>query len=192
MTTLPTLTGNRRPAPKAHYFLVPILILEDMPVRHTERAKGINLVPVLYFPINPNFPEKRREVAKNFAHASLVWLNFQQASTFPPDKFLRIEDSPPKVLPNSDDTLEVILTRSLEVILKFAFVTGVDGGYSKWSRWSSCSVPCGGGVSWSQRKCVNARPRGDGKTCKEENLGPNKKSKARNTHKCGIVKLFVI
>lgn len=30
------------------------------------------------------------------------------------------------------------------------------------------------------------------KRAKEENLGPNKKSKARNTHKCGIVKLFVI
>ena len=76
MTTLPTLTGNRRPAPKAQDFLVPILILEDMPVRHKERAKGIKLVPVLYFPTNPNFPEKRREVAKNFAHASLVWLKF--------------------------------------------------------------------------------------------------------------------
>ncbi|KAM7452303.1 hypothetical protein ABFA07_000467 [Porites harrisoni] len=63
---------------------------------------------------------------------------------------------------------------------------GIDGGYSEWSSWSKCSATCGGGVSWSHRTCTKPSPSGDGKTCKEQNLGPDKKSKECNTQKCGI------
>ncbi|XP_074625789.1 coadhesin-like [Acropora palmata] len=62
---------------------------------------------------------------------------------------------------------------------------GTDGGYSGWSDWSACSVTCGGGLMWKQRQCNNPKPSGDGKTCKEQSLGPNKESKACNTQKCG-------
>ena len=75
----------------------------------------------------------------------------------------------------------------LSVFCLFVFlsVTGVDGGYSEWSSWSKCSATCGGGVSWSHRTCTKPSPSGDGKTCKEQNLGPDKKSKECNTQKCG-------
>ena len=67
---------------------------------------------------------------------------------------------------------------------EFNFV-GTDGGYSKWSDWSACSVTCGGGLMWKRRQCNSPKPSGDGKTCKEQNLGPDKQSKACNTQKCG-------
>ena len=75
----------------------------------------------------------------------------------------------------------------LSVFCLFVFlsVTGVDGGYSEWSSWSKCSATCGGGVSWSHRTCTKPSPSGDGKSCKEQNLGPDKKSKECNTQKCG-------
>ena len=71
--------------------------------------------------------------------------------------------------------------------LFFVSVTGVDGGYSEWSSWSKCSATCGGGVSWSHRTCTKPSPSGDGQTCKEQNLGPEKKSKECNTQKCGTM-----
>ena len=38
---------------------------------------------------------------------------------------------------------------------------------------------------WKHRQCNNPKPSGDGKTCKEQSLGPDKQSKACNTQKCG-------
>ena len=38
---------------------------------------------------------------------------------------------------------------------------------------------------WKHRQCNNPKPSGDGKTCKEQNLGADKESKACNTQKCG-------
>ena len=38
---------------------------------------------------------------------------------------------------------------------------------------------------WKRRQCNNPEPSGDGKTCKEQSLGPDKESKACNTQKCG-------
>lgn len=33
----------------------------------------------------------------------------------------------------------------------------VDGGWSEWSNYSECSLPCGGGVQRSKRECINPR-----------------------------------
>ena len=68
----------------------------------------------------------------------------------------------------------------------FLVFVGTDGGYSKWSDWSSCSVTCGGGLMWRNRQCNNPMPSGDGKTCKEQSLGPEKQSKPCNSQKCGM------
>jgi len=63
--------------------------------------------------------------------------------------------------------------------------SGIDGGYTAWSKWSACSATCGGGVRWHSRTCTNPSPKGKGKTCKEQNLGPAKESQGCNTQKCG-------
>lgn len=42
----------------------------------------------------------------------------------------------------------------------------VDGRWSPWSRWSSCSVPCGNeGIEMRMRECIYAVPRSRGKGC---------------------------
>ncbi|KAF7240471.1 A disintegrin and metalloproteinase with thrombospondin motifs 16 [Varanus komodoensis] len=39
------------------------------------------------------------------------------------------------------------------------------GHWSEWSRWSSCSRTCGGGISHRERYCTNPRPSHGGKFC---------------------------
>ena len=70
-----------------------------------------------------------------------------------------------------------------------SFPTGIDGGYTEWSKWSKCSATCGGGVQWQSRTCTNPVPEGSGKTCKEQGLGPAKQSKKCNTQPCGKLSL---
>lgn len=43
----------------------------------------------------------------------------------------------------------------------------IDGGFSEWGLWSSCSSSCGGGSSKRQRSCTNPVPRYGGKNCSE-------------------------
>eukprot|EP00105_Crassostrea_gigas_P005928 XP_011419685.1 PREDICTED: coadhesin isoform X2 [Crassostrea gigas] len=44
----------------------------------------------------------------------------------------------------------------------------VDGGYSEWSLWAECTVPCGGGTSMRKRTCTNPSPQHGGKQCEGE------------------------
>lgn len=46
----------------------------------------------------------------------------------------------------------------------------INGGWSDWSAWSTCSMPCG--VSHRKRKrfCTNPEPKFNGKPCKGENV----------------------
>ena len=49
----------------------------------------------------------------------------------------------------------------------------VDGNYSEWSEYSSCSVTCGEGTRHRQRACNNPAPSSGGKSCFEGGLGPD-------------------
>ena len=41
----------------------------------------------------------------------------------------------------------------------------VDGGYGRWSEYSSCTKSCGGGTKERRRKCNNPPPEHGGKNC---------------------------
>lgn len=61
-------------------------------------------------------------------------------------------------------------------------VSSVDGGYSSWGQWSSCSVTCGGGTRSRSRTCTNPPPQFGGKDC--SGLGSSSESDACERQCC--------
>lgn len=66
----------------------------------------------------------------------------------------------------------------------FVKICPVDGNYSTWSAFSSCSKTCGGGIKTRTRKCDNPAPIGDGKDCLR--LGLPVESVACNAEECPV------
>jgi hypothetical protein len=62
----------------------------------------------------------------------------------------------------------------------FYSVVPVDGGWSQWSTWTTCTVTCGGGIQDRLRFCSNPAPKHDGKLC----LGNPIEARDCNTQLC--------
>ena len=58
----------------------------------------------------------------------------------------------------------------------------IDGNYTEWSKWSDCSVTCGGGKQTRSRTCTNPHPKHGGKNCDE--LGPASETQECNPDPC--------
>ena len=71
---------------------------------------------------------------------------------------------------------------SLWVASGFRFITSilVDGAWTPWSAWSSCTVSCGGGKQTRGRTCTDPSPAHGGALC----VGDENESKACNTIQC--------
>ncbi|KAJ7381538.1 hypothetical protein OS493_040629 [Desmophyllum pertusum] len=50
----------------------------------------------------------------------------------------------------------------------FAGLCPVDGNYTQWTAWSTCSATCGNGTHIRYRSCINPPPSNGGRDC----LGP--------------------
>ncbi|KAJ8310623.1 hypothetical protein KUTeg_012488 [Tegillarca granosa] len=59
---------------------------------------------------------------------------------------------------------------------------GVDGGWTSWGSWGTCSKSCGGGSQSRSRSCTNPAPQYGGANC----AGSSSSSQACNTHNCPI------
>ncbi|XP_031555969.1 uncharacterized protein LOC116292757 [Actinia tenebrosa] len=64
------------------------------------------------------------------------------------------------------------------------FYCPIDGNFSDWSEFMTCSATCGGGVQYKTRMCTNPPPQHGGKNCSE--LGPTRISRECNTQKCPV------
>ncbi|CAH3019170.1 unnamed protein product [Porites evermanni] len=62
----------------------------------------------------------------------------------------------------------------------------VNGGYGQWSEFKDCSVTCGEGVQQRERKCDNPEPQFGGKTCAEQELGPDVETQTCHKDPCPI------
>ena len=85
-------------------------------------------------------------------------------------------------LPIHDFLYLFILNHSL-----VSFSILVDGGwsdYGDWSKFSDCSVTCGGGIQWREhtRQCNNPSPQYGGADCKGKDT--ERESRACNEHHC--------
>ncbi|KAK3095541.1 hypothetical protein FSP39_015906, partial [Pinctada imbricata] len=58
----------------------------------------------------------------------------------------------------------------------------IDGNWSSWAAWGSCTVTCGGGTKVRSRSCTNPSPQYGGASCS----GSSSSSTSCNTHHCPI------
>lgn len=49
----------------------------------------------------------------------------------------------------------------------------VDGGWSKWQKWSPCSAKCDKGTRYRMRSCSRPEPEGVGQECIGEHIQTN-------------------
>ena len=56
----------------------------------------------------------------------------------------------------------------------------VDGGFSNWGSWGTCTVTCGGGTQVRTRSCSNPAPQYGGALC----AGATSQSQGCNTQVC--------
>ena len=59
-------------------------------------------------------------------------------------------------------------------------IAPIDGGWSAWSSWGTCTVTCGGGTQIRTRTCTNPAPSNGGADC----VGSTSETRACNTQVC--------
>jgi thrombospondin motif-containing protein 14 len=62
----------------------------------------------------------------------------------------------------------------------YSCVVLVNGGWSSWLNWNSCTVTCGGGISTKSRHCINPAPSGGGTRC----VGDSVESRVCESNSC--------
>lgn len=62
----------------------------------------------------------------------------------------------------------------------FTIYFAVDGNWTGWSEWNSCSDTCGGGLTLRYRNCSNPEPQFGGIDC----IGNGTENDSCNTHYC--------
>ena len=53
---------------------------------------------------------------------------------------------------------------------KSCFILFADGGWTRWTPWTTCSRRCGGGIQTRSRSCTNPQPSNGGEYCEGKSL----------------------
>ena len=77
----------------------------------------------------------------------------------------------------------------LSIMILFVLV---EGGYSKWSEWTSCLGDCDHGYKSRSRECNNPTPAFGGRPCQEAGLGESYESTSCLKSPCAGRVLFIL
>ncbi|XP_049335709.1 hemicentin-1 isoform X1 [Astyanax mexicanus] len=84
-----------------------------------------------------------------------------------------------------EDTAEyACIARNLmgSALVRMTLTVRVNGGFSEWMEWGSCSVSCGAGVQRRLRLCSKPRPANGGRHC----VGPDSESRSCKGKPCPV------
>lgn len=87
-----------------------------------------------------------------------------------------------QTIPNS-----LNITDFLSSLLKLRNALNLDGQWSDWNAWGTCSVTCGNGNQTRTRLCNNPAPANGGANCSGSGLN----SQSCNTQGCPISTSFI-
>ena len=75
----------------------------------------------------------------------------------------------------------VLKFKEIEILFTNTFLAfPVDGSWTSWGSWASCSETCGGGVQSRTRSCSNPAPQYGGANC----VGMSSSTQRCNTQNC--------
>lgn len=124
---------------------------------HHGRHVRMLVAELHYGHVNAIVPTLHLQMAGKTARDRAFNLNFAKSKRVKvshiPDLFLTGMVSLRKLKVPSNDHVYVLMKT-------------VDGGYSPWSAWSSCSQKCGQGMKKRRRHCNNPEPANGGRRCR--------------------------
>ena len=83
----------------------------------------------------------------------------------------------------------VLKFKEIEILFTNTFLTfPVDGSWTSWGSWASCSETCGGGVQSRTRSCSNPAPQYGGANC----VGMSSSTQRCNTQNCPSKLSFIL